>query len=253
MFLIHDCYYYCNYLRHLLCKPHKLCYHMLILLLSFAKTAIAMKKKGKIEDDHAYDPQTFRVPDAKAEVIRAIPFTDEIKTKNADFGPLKQLAGTWISAVDKTGYGIHTTCMPSPGTTPGTIPGIFHFLSEQYTEEMTFTLIEKGVRNRAGTNEQMVGAVKYDQSIKNDKGVGIHEETGMYMNLGDMYYHAASKETIKTDLGGKRLQPGDGGQPFVPTHKLARSGTIPHGNSILLLGSGDAKRTGAPIWPAGKN
>lgn len=198
-----------------------------------------------------YDPQTFRVPDAAASVIPAIPFTNKIKTKDADFGPLEQLAGTWISAVDKTGYGIHTTCMPSPGATPETIPGIFHFLSEQYTEELTFTLIEKGVRNRAGTNEQMVGAVKYNQSIKNDKGVGIHEETGMYMNLGDMYYHAASDETIKTDFGGIRLKPGDGGRPFVPTHKLARSGTIPHGNSILLLGSGVENQKGAPSWPTG--
>ena len=77
----------------------------------------------------------------------------------------------------------------------------------------------------------------------------------MYMNLGDLSYHKASEETIyKTDLGGICQKPGDGGRPFVPTHKLDHSGTIPHGNSILLLGSGGTKRTGgATIWPAVKN
>ena len=33
----------------------------------------------------------------------------------ADYAILGQLEGTWVNT-DKTGLGIHTTCLPSPGT-----------------------------------------------------------------------------------------------------------------------------------------
>lgn len=200
-------------------------------------------KKRKAEEPT--DDKDFRVPSAKADVLPKRPFNDYTLKKDAEYGVLKQLEGTWVSHVDKTGFGIHTTCMPSPGTTPEQIPGIFHFLCENYTEELKFTLVKGGVRNRAGTNEQMVGAVKYEQSIKNQKGTGIHEENGMYMFLGDMYHHPASCKSIKDDVG-IRLKPGSDGQPFIPIHKLSRSGTIPHGNSILPLGGNSDKQDGPP-------
>jgi len=63
--------------------------------------------------------------------------------------------------------------MPSPGSNSETIPGKFHFLCENYTEELTFSLVSGGVRNRGGTNEQFCGAVKYSHPADDEKA-GSH-------------------------------------------------------------------------------
>jgi hypothetical protein len=186
-------------------------------------------------------------------------FTDDVLQKPAEYGVLKLLEGTWVNHIptggnkEGAGFGLHTTCLPSPGTNSETIPGKFHFLCENYTEELTFTLVPGGVRNRGGANEQMIGAVKYNQSIKNEKGTPIHEENGMYLSLNNMYNHPASKESIETDIGFPEISVGDGskGPIFVPSHTLSRSGTIPHGSSIQLLGSDSGVKQGKPNFPEG--
>lgn len=73
-------------------------------------------------------------------------------------------------------------------------------MCENYAEELTFCLVPGKVRNRGGANEQVIGPVKYNQSIKNEDGKGIHEENGMYLWLDNMYNHPASKESVETDL-----------------------------------------------------
>jgi hypothetical protein len=165
------------------------------------------------------------------------PFYPGVLEKPAEYSLLMKLEGTWVNT-DKTGLGIHTTCMPSPGSSSEQIPGSFHFLSENYTEELRFDLVPGAVRNRGGSNEQMVGAVKYNQIIKSkNTDKLIHEENGMYLWLDDMYKHPASVESVKVDVGASAgIIPGTKGPTFLPRHKIARSGTIPHGSSILLLG-----------------
>jgi len=222
-------------------------------------------KKRNIETDYAGDEASNEddqkcIPPTmlKKTPLKKTLFTEDVLTQGANYGGLEILEGTWVNYVDKTNttiYGIHTTCMPSPGSTPETFPGKFRFVCENYTEEMKFTLIENGVRNRGGTNEQMIGAVKYEQSITNHpEGKGIHEENGMYLYLGDIYHHPASCESVEKDIGLPELKAGDDGPPFVPFHKISRSGTIPHGNNILLLGEisyecGKPKfKTGIDAW-----
>jgi hypothetical protein len=184
----------------------------------------------------------------------------EAQKKKADYGVLAQLEGTWANhnpndckGAGFAGFGIHTTMMPSPGTNSEQQPAQMHFLCENYTEELTFTLVKGGVRNRGGANEQFTGAVKYSQSISNEKGEGIHEENGMYLHLDNMYNHAASKESIETDLNDPEMSPGDGskGPIFVPAHTIARSGTIPHGSTIQLLGSDQLFEGEKPTFPEG--
>jgi hypothetical protein len=189
-------------------------------------------------------------------VIPTKPFTSEVLDKPAEFGVLKELEGTWVSYVGKTGYGIHTTCMPSPGSTADMIPGKFHFLCEDYTEEMKFTLIEGGVRNRAGANEQMIGAVKYEQTIKNRKEKkGIHEEVGMYLYLGDMYKHDATEESVKKDLGLPELKPGDGGfllsQP-IPSVVVEPFLMVTAFYYLAVIGSEEENLNGHLVWLPGK-
>lgn len=188
----------------------------------------------------------------------AIPpkYTPAVLTKPAEYGVLKQLEGTWVNVTptdEKTGWGLHTTCMPSPGSNSETIPGKFHFLCQDYTEELTFTLVEGGVRNRAGTNEQFCGAVKYDQSIQDLNGVGLHVENGMYLWLDQIYNHPTDDESIQTDIGYPEMKAGDGaeGPTFVPAYSVSRSGTIPHGSTMQIYGTNTGPVPGAPQFPSG--
>lgn len=184
-------------------------------------------------------------------------FTPAVVTQEADYGILKQLEGTWVNYNPQNteiGWGLHTTCMPSPGTNSETIFGIFHFLCENYTEELSFSLIEGGVRNRGGTNEQFVGAVQYNQSIQRvSDGVGIHTEDGMYLWLNPMYNHPADEQSIIEDNGfpGIAIGAGANGPNYVPPYSIARSGTIPHGSSILITGGFQSDIPGKPPYPQG--
>ncbi len=189
------------------------------------------------------------------------PFTEAVLSAPANYGILEQLIGTWVNVNpdnNKTGWGLHTTCMPSPGTNSETIFGIFTFLCENYNEELTFTPVEGGVRNRGGTNEQFIGALKYSQSIQvvNDQGeigVGIHEEDGMFLWLNQMYNHPADEQSIIQDNGypGIAIGAGSNGPNFVPPYSIARSGTIPHGNAIMLTGGFAEDLPGKPPFPTG--
>ena len=182
-------------------------------------------------------------------------YTPDVLKKPADYGVLKQLEGTWVNHNpnnNKTGWGLLTICMPSPGSNSETIPGKFHFLCENYTEELTFSLVSGGVRNRGGANEQFCGAVKYNQSIQDLKGAGIHEENGMYLWLNSLYTHPADNDSIMTDIGFPELSAGDGsdGPVFIPAYSVARSGTIPHGSTIQLFGKYQTQE-GKPVFPQG--
>ena len=172
--------------------------------------------------------------------------------KGSQHGILSKLNGTWVNW--KGGpTGLHTTPMPSPGTSSETIFGVFHFKSQVYTEQLKFTQVNAPVRNRAGSNEQFNGAVKYDTAIIDDQGDLQHFEDGMYLRLGDhqmpwkedspyqhpptMYKHTSDEESVKTDGGEPVIGPGELGTQFVPPYQISRSGVIPHGTTIHLTGN----------------
>ena len=182
-------------------------------------------------------------------------FTPAVLTQPAQYGVLKLLEGTWVNVnpgSNPNNWGLHTTCMPSPGTNSEMIPGKFTFLCENYSEEITFTLVPGGVRNRAGANEQFCGAVKYDQTIHNQAGDLIHVENGMYLWMDQMYNHPADDQSIKNDIGFPELAAGagDNGPVFVPNYTVSRSGTIPHGSTVSMFGTySDPPIGGKPPFP----
>lgn len=260
-----------------------------------------------------------------------IPFREENLQQvvdEVDYGILKALEGTWVSynanyntniQRKSLASGIHTTIMPSPGTNQGTIPGKFSFECEEYIEKLTFSIVPGGVRNRGGANELFCGAIRYEQNIKSVNATQgessltytpIHDETGMYLWLSDVYNHAATKESIEKDRGihavsekdkidygyqgeyrdealvqvsdndgnkqyiplnelkegqyytelipAKELKPGTGatGPYFIPDYSISRSGVIPHGSTVTLIGdivksNNDYLAKGAPVFPEG--
>ena len=122
----------------------------------------------------------------------------------------------------------------------------------ELSEELTFTLVPGGVRNRAGANEQFCGAVRYDQTIHNQRGDLIHVENGMYLWMDQLFNHPADDQSIQTDIGFPELSAGANGPTFVPNYSVSRSGTIPHGSTISLFGRhSDPPIAGKPRFPTG--
>lgn len=184
--------------------------------------------------------------------VRPYPKWEEGEPKEAQFGILSKLHGTWVNW--KGGpTGLHTTPMPSPGTSAETIFGVFHFKSQEYREQLKFTQVNAPVRNRAGSNEQFNGAVKYETAILDNNNDLQHFENGMYLWLGanqmpwkedglyqnprTMFSHPSTEASVEMDGAEPVLGPGELGPQFVPPYSISRSGVIPHGTTIHLMGN----------------
>ncbi|MEP3329691.1 peroxidase, FMP-type [Sedimentitalea sp.] len=199
--------------------------------------------------------------------VRPYPEWNDKLPTGPQFGILSKLNGTWVNW--KGGpTGLHTTPMPSPGTSSETIFGVFHFKSQEYTEQLKFTQVNAPVRNRAGSNEQFNGAVKYETAIIDCENGLQHFEDGMYLWLGDnqmppdptspyqnpqdLFKHISDAESVKTDGAEPVFGPGELGPQFVPPHTISRAGVIPHGTTIHLTGnitdSGDEAPHIADLW-----
>tara|TARA_R110002096_G_C14653074_1_gene726620 strand:+ start:5392 stop:6678 length:1287 start_codon:yes stop_codon:yes gene_type:complete len=178
---------------------------------------------------------------------------EKVINNGAQFGILSKLHGTWVNW--KGGpRGLHTTPMPSPGTSSETVFGVFHFGSQEYREHLQFTQVNAPVRNRGGSNEQFNGAVKYQTAIIDiENGDLQHFEDGMYLWLGEnkmpwnadgpnqnprsMFSHPSDAESVKTDGAEPVMGPGELGPQFVAPHTISRAGVIPHGTTIHLTGN----------------
>lgn len=203
----------------------------------------------------------------KSSVKPYLPWEEDLPT-GPQFGILSKLNGTWVNWKDGP-TGLHTTPMPSPGTSSETIFGVFHFKSQEYREQLKFTQVNAPVRNRAGSNEQFNGPVKYETAIIDNDGLLQHFENGMYLWLGDnqmpwnpdspyqnppnMFSHRSDAESVATDGAEPVLGPGELGPQFVPPHTISRSGVIPHGTTIHLTGNINASGQGqaphiADLW-----
>lgn len=191
------------------------------------------------------------IEDQKSSVKPYLTWEEGQPTK-AQFGILSKLHGTWVNW--KGGpTGLHTTPMPSPGTSSETIFGVFHFKSQEYREQLKFTQVNAPVRNRAGSNEQFNGAVKYETAIIDNNDDLQHFENGMYLWLGDnqmpwdpdspyqnppsFFKHPSNAQSVREDGAEPVMGPGELGPQFVPPHSISRSGVIPHGTTIHLTGS----------------
>lgn len=174
------------------------------------------------------------------------------KNNGAQFGILSKLHGTWVNW--KGGpTGLHTTPMPSPGTSSETVFGVFHFKSQEYRENLTFTQVNAPVRNRAGSNEQFNGPVKYQTSIVDNDNLLQHFENGMFLWMGDnrmpwsekspyenppnLFKHESDIESVRIDGAEPVMGPGELGPQFIAPYQISRSGVIPHGTTIHITGN----------------
>lgn len=142
-------------------------------------------------------------------------------------GPLFDLLGSWSGS-----KGWNLVAMPSAGSKPAD-EGDFILLVQPYYEEIKFTPVGGAVRNRGGDEDQFIGGVQYELFVSNlDTDEALHVENGMWLFLPKVV-----------------ADPGPGaGTP--PPHAIARSSTIPHGDSVLLLGD-HFESKGPPPFGAG--
>lgn len=132
---------------------------------------------------------------------------------NNNLGPLADLVGTWVGS-----KGWNIIAVPSPGSQPQDT-GDFQVLIRPYTETINIVPVGALVRNRGGALDQFVGALEYELRISDrDTAEVLHVENGMWLYLGN-------------------IQPDSGTNPIPNTgFQVARSATIPHGDSALILG-----------------
>lgn len=161
-------------------------------------------------------------------------------------GALSQLPGTWRNVPNLPGRGWNVIALPYADG-----PLHYRLLCNQYNETLKFTTVSEAVPNRGlitgdcayGPNakvqpgnggDQIVAALDYEQSITQiaqadfpDSGLAgnkcdvIHHEPGLWL-------HMINHETNCIDL--------------------ARSASVPHGDSVLALGT-SSEIDGAPTIP----
>jgi len=157
-----------------------------------------------------------------------------------DLGPLKLLPGTWQNLPSLPGRGWNMIALPF-ATGPDNPTFNYRLLLNQYNETLKFAFVDKGIPNRGirtnGTtvdSDQLLVALDYEQSINQivaedspESGaagapdLAIHHEPGLWL-------HMTNETTNGLDI--------------------ARLATIPHGDSVLGLGTSE-QINGTPVIP----
>lgn len=131
-------------------------------------------------------------------------------------GPLASLVGTWMGS-----KGFEIIAVPAIHQKPGTEQSIesFRLIVRPYIEIIEFTPIGAPVPNRGYPNDLFITGLLYEMRITDaETSQPLHLETGMWLYLPE--------------------------QP----QTIARSATIPHGDSLLALGT-SATLSGPPKIP----
>jgi len=147
------------------------------------------------------------------------------KLNDPELGPLQLLPGTWKNTKKLKGFGFNMMALPFSDA-----PNGFRVLMNQYDEELTFAVTDKGVPNRGRTPDPDNGSL--DQTI-------------VALNYFQKIIQIDSDDFPKTKLhdrfDGKVIHKEPGLWLYMASHEtdgmnIARLGTIPHGNSFLAAG-----------------
>lgn len=159
-------------------------------------------------------------------------------------GPLKYLLGTWTNQnLPGTGRGgpqapYSYNVMPLPQVDPSSPLG-YILKNFSYYEELTFTAIHGNAPNRGGTGQQVAYALFYEQRVYFAEGP--NKDALVHAENGSLLYLADAKQPLGPYGNGDR--PGLGNQVVQNSvspeqaFNLAKQVSVPHGNSILALGS----------------
>ncbi|KAF7787038.1 hypothetical protein PRUB_a3884 [Pseudoalteromonas rubra] len=148
--------------------------------------------------------------------------------QDSELGPLCHLPGTWKNTGNLEGHGWNMIALPFAA---GELD--YRLLMNQYDEELTFSLVDKGVPNRGIPEDQSVATLDYTQIInqiaaqdyphsglEGKPGLAIHHEPGLWLHMRDQ---------LTDDLD------------------IARLSSIPHGDAVIALGKSAHSQSGFEI------
>lgn len=158
------------------------------------------------------------------------------------FGPLQHLVGQWTA--EGTGWNMIALPFQNSPTPPNGFK--FRVLMNQYNEDLQFTFVDDKIKNRGlqrpGDDtdfDQEVATLDYQQKIRQvkaadfpvstvagDPGLAIHHEPGLWLY--------EKNRRVKDDVFSASQEV----QPEVIL-KVARLASIPHGNSVLAIGTAE--------------
>jgi hypothetical protein len=143
-------------------------------------------------------------------------------------GPLADLVGTWTNLFTAGPFltsGWNMISVPAPPPSPFSPSDGFTLEVIPYQETLTFQAAVISAGNRSSPNSETIYGLIYQQNISSlcntelcnsmgfGPGTGLHAETGMFLYLTD-------------------------------TQQIVRLATIPHGNSILAIGTASEVSSG---------
>jgi len=161
---------------------------------------------------------------------------------DARLGPLRWLPGKWTNTDDLQGFGFNIISLPF-----GKSPNGYRLLVNQYNEDLNFLLVDAGVPNRGvvpGTTQQAdqtAVALSYSQIITQItsedsflESIATNPPTISKTNINDVFdgkpiHHEPGLWLYMTD---QNISDESGSEV-----KVARMGSIPHGNSFIAVGS----------------
>lgn len=168
-------------------------------------------------------------------------YLEQAVSGDEELGPLKLLPGLWSNLPGLPGRGWNMIALPVPRSENA--PFRYRLLMNQFNEELRINTKDRGVPNRGvtpdpvtGIADQFIVAMDYEQSIahiatddnpphpklRQAPGTTIHHEPGLFL-------HMLNKINDQFDV--------------------ARLGSIPHGDSLLALGTSDIVEGGGVIIP----
>jgi hypothetical protein len=154
------------------------------------------------------------------------------QTGDDDLGPLKLLPGRWENVKggqDTEGRGWNMIALPFP-TAPGS-PANFRLLLNRYNEKLSFSLVDKAVPNRGivqdakGDTDQLLVTLDFEQAIVQSDAADF-PESGLAGGTDLAIHHEPGLFLFMTNFADGALD-------------VARLSTIPHGDSVLALGTSD--------------
>ena len=172
---------------------------------------------------------------------------ENVAKVQAGLGPLFDLIGTWNNSASppQAGYNV----MPLPQATARNKYILKNF---NYFEEMTFSAIAGSVPNRGGNYQQDGYVLFYEQRVFFGEGAApdavntlVHAENGSWLHLKTLQ----QKQGPYGMDGFIPAPPAPASIPAQdPTRNIVKQVSVPHGNSILAVGTFQ-KLDGPPTIP----